>query len=145
MKSTISPISSGIALADITEVQVGYTCPVCANILSVPPRDFHICPCCGTEFGNDDVEWTHAQLRAAWMEDGFKWWSTSTPAPADWNGVTQVLMLIPLLGSADAGEITGQENDLFRVETDVSSGSSDNALPIWGIYLSANSEVTCLD
>jgi len=36
---------------------MNYRCPVCFfDELPYPPRDYHICPCCGTEFGNDDAE-----------------------------------------------------------------------------------------
>jgi len=89
---------------------------------------------CGTEFGNDDIDWTHEQLRFAWMEDGFKWWSQTVPLPADWNPVAQVLKVIMLTGASNKGEIPGQENELVEVR----SG-------IWASLRNvANSEVTCL-
>jgi len=44
-----------------------------------PPRDFDICPCCGTEFGNDDVEYTHEELRTAWIENGAQWFYEHPP------------------------------------------------------------------
>ena len=40
-----------------------YQCPVCFyDDLPYPPADYHICLCCGTEFGNDDKDFSHAQL-----------------------------------------------------------------------------------
>ena len=53
-------------------------CPVCFyNNLHFPPDNFEICPSCGTEFGNDDFECSHEELRQIWIEGGCKWWSTS--------------------------------------------------------------------
>ena len=54
-----------------------------------PPRDYDICPCCGTEFGNDDVEYTLEELRVAWITDGAQWFY-GTP-PADWNPWSQLI------------------------------------------------------
>ena len=51
-----------------------FRCPVCAYAaLPYPPRDYHICLCCGTEFGNDDARFTHAQLREMWVAVGARW------------------------------------------------------------------------
>src|SRR5580658_3712561 len=72
----------------------GYPCPVCNFTMPVPPASFNICPSCGTEFGNDDADWTSGQLRQAWLESGAQWWSKSQPAPANWNPVEQVLPLV---------------------------------------------------
>jgi len=32
-----------------------------------PPRHYNICPCCGTEFDNDDVDHSYAELRYQWI------------------------------------------------------------------------------
>jgi hypothetical protein len=51
-----------------------YTCPVCMfPRLPYPPRDYHICPCCGTEFGNDDADFSYEQLREMWIAGGANW------------------------------------------------------------------------
>ena len=44
-----------------------YTCPVCnySRLRELPER-WLICPCCGTEFENDDIAKTYAQLRREW-------------------------------------------------------------------------------
>ena len=56
-----------------------HTCPVCEyGRLTHPPRDYMICPQCGTEFGNDDTLYTHAELRAAWEAKGRPWFSRET-------------------------------------------------------------------
>jgi hypothetical protein len=58
-----------------------YTCPVCfySNLNFIPfVKDYGICPSCGTEFGYDDIELTHEQLREAWINKGCKWWSKNT-------------------------------------------------------------------
>lgn len=61
-----------------------YQCPVCDYAhLSHPPKDFNICPSCGTEFDNDDYDKTHAELRAEWIENGRKWWSRYEQPPKD--------------------------------------------------------------
>lgn len=65
-------------------------CPVCGYPLQWPPRDFHICPSCGTEFGYDDAGRSHEELRSQWLDGGARWWSTSTPPPANWNPYFQL-------------------------------------------------------
>lgn len=63
-----------------------YTCPVCGySNLTKPPEDFYICPCCGTEFENDDFEVSHAELRDSWLSAGAPWFSQFTSPPSGWN------------------------------------------------------------
>lgn len=51
-----------------------YLCPVCFfDQLPYPPNDYHICPCCGTEFENDDAEYSYAELRDRWIASGASW------------------------------------------------------------------------
>lgn len=59
-------------------------CPVCFYALGFAPEDYRICPCCGTEFGNDDLYVTHEQLRAEWISNGAPWFSTVTSRPQGW-------------------------------------------------------------
>lgn len=54
-----------------------------------PPRDYDICPCCGTEFGNDDVEYTLEALRNAWVENGVRWFYEHPPV--NWNPWSQLI------------------------------------------------------
>jgi len=61
-----------------------YRCPVCMfPRLPYPPRDYHICPCCGTEFGNDDAEFSHGLLRDMWVAAGAHWFFGKPPE--HWN------------------------------------------------------------
>lgn|SRR5260370_23270451 len=65
-------------------------CPVCFySELPYPPADYHICPCCGTEFGNDDAEFSHDQLREAWVAGGAHWFFGR--APERWNPWLQLI------------------------------------------------------
>lgn len=66
-----------------------YRCPVCMyDALPYPPTDYHICPCCGTEFGNDDEDFSHEQLREMWITSGAHWFFGNPPP--DWNWFTQL-------------------------------------------------------
>ena len=72
-----------------------YTCPVCGfDRLEDPPNNYTICPSCGTEFEYDDVRMTRAELRRAWVEGGYKWWSELERPPARWNPERQLEELI---------------------------------------------------
>lgn len=66
------------------------TCPVCGYVMRHLPIDFHICPCCGTEFGYDDAGRTHADLRASWLRSGAQWWSPNQAPPPNWDPYTQI-------------------------------------------------------
>jgi hypothetical protein len=57
------------------------------------PSDFHICDCCGTEFGYDDAGRSHAVLRAEWLRGGLRWWNPVERPPTDWDPYTQVSLL----------------------------------------------------
>jgi len=66
-----------------------YRCPVCFfDELPYPPEDYHICPCCGTEFGNDDVEFSYAELRYNWVINGAHWFFNQPPE--NWNAWKQL-------------------------------------------------------
>lgn len=68
---------------------MNYFCPVCAYPdLPYPPQDYHICPCCGTEFGNDDADLTHEQLREIWIAAGPNWFFGNPPP--HWNPYLQL-------------------------------------------------------
>lgn len=69
-----------------------YLCTVCGyDRLRHPPKNYHICPCCGTEFGHDDFDVSHETLRQEWIASGMKWFSRKTPPPADWSPERQLL------------------------------------------------------
>src|SRR6266446_4815425 len=52
------------------EMVIETTCPVCGYEMDDPPRDYNICPSCGTEFGLHDVNASISELRAAWLQTG---------------------------------------------------------------------------
>jgi hypothetical protein len=63
-----------------------FICPVCAYPdLQEPPENFSICPSCGTEFGLDDANTTHDELRKQWILSGMHWFNERVPIPIDWN------------------------------------------------------------
>lgn len=65
------------------------TCPVCFfDAMPYPPEDYNICPCCGTEFGNDDVEYSYDELRYAWIRNGAHWFFDQSPA--NWSAWAQL-------------------------------------------------------
>ena len=73
---------------------MNYQCPVCGyNKMKEPPVDFYICPCCGVEFGNDDFEFSHAQLREHWIDGGLRWFSSFTAPPPHWDPIAQLRTL----------------------------------------------------
>ena len=69
-----------------------YTCPVCAyNRLELPPANFSICACCGTEFGYDDRSLSHYELTKRWVERNCPWFDIDEPKPVGWNGYAQLI------------------------------------------------------
>lgn len=81
-----------------------YICPVCGwDKLDEKPekQDYNICPCCFTEFGNDDCKFDERSgeslslkdawsiLTKKWLEQGMKWHS-SRIKPENWNPIEQL-------------------------------------------------------
>lgn len=70
---------------------MNYLCPVCSYPdLHEPPEDYSICPCCGTEFENDDAYTSHTELRTLWLIRQAPWFSRFTPAPDGWDPIEQL-------------------------------------------------------
>lgn len=68
-----------------------YVCPVCGyDQLWRPPKDYLICPSCGTEFEYDDLRNSHLKLRRLWLIDGAKWHSNVVPRPTRWDPFKQL-------------------------------------------------------
>ena len=66
-----------------------YLCPVFFfDQLPYPPEDYHICPCCGTEFENDDAEHSYAELRYQWILGGALWFYEQPPQ--GWSAAAQL-------------------------------------------------------
>jgi len=71
-----------------------YYCTVCGyDALTRPPADYNICPCCGTEFGYDDVAHSLDELRNLWFAKGAAWFSDHTPPPPEWDVFRQIANL----------------------------------------------------
>jgi hypothetical protein len=69
-------------------------CPVCGyDSLTRPPIDYLICPCCGTEFGYDDVAHSWDELRSLWVSKGAAWFSKHTQPPQEWDVLNQIARL----------------------------------------------------
>jgi len=70
-----------------------YTCPVCCYPgLERQPRQFLICPSCGTEFGYDDATLTHEVLRYRWIQNGAAWHSRAISKPHGWDPWVQLAL-----------------------------------------------------
>lgn len=68
-----------------------YQCPVCGyNRMLEPPQSWYICPCCGTEFENDDDELSHSELRSRWIARCVPWFSKAQKPPKNWNAYQQL-------------------------------------------------------
>jgi len=68
-----------------------YLCPVCGyDELQEPPEDHAVCPSCGTQFGYDDAQTSHAELRQDWVAAGCPWWSETITPPAGWSPEKQL-------------------------------------------------------
>ena len=68
-------------------------CLVCGYEMDDPPRDYNICPSCGTEYGVNDVNASYDQLRRAWIATGPAWWSKTDPQPENWSPSRQLANL----------------------------------------------------
>jgi len=67
-----------------------FRCPVCMfPSMPYPASNYHICPCCSTEFGNDDSDFSHGQLREIWISNGGNWFFGAPPA--HWNPWMQLI------------------------------------------------------
>ena len=70
---------------------MSYLCPVCGyNKLRRPPKDYLICPSCGTEFDYHDSVLSYEELRWQWLAKGAKWHSRVVPPPPDWDPFVQL-------------------------------------------------------
>src|SRR5882672_7518879 len=71
-------------------------CLVCGYGMDDPPRDYNVCPSCGTEYGVNDVNASYEELRKAWIRTGPKWWSKTDPEPENWSPSFQLASLGPI-------------------------------------------------
>lgn len=101
-----------------------YDCPVCGYAaLPRPPKQFGICPCCGTEFELDDDEKSHLQLRIEWLDAGAPWFSTRMSVPPNWNPLQQLakagLLQAGLLRADLRGPGVGIDFHAHNVQTSI--------------------------
>lgn len=68
-------------------------CLVCGYEMEDPPRDYNVCPSCGTEYGVNDVNASYAELRQAWFKTGPVWWSKTDKQPENWSPSRQLANL----------------------------------------------------
>lgn len=77
-------------------------CPVCGYGLNFLPWEGsspsdEICPCCGIQFGLEDIDAEneaqfieiYESIRKDWLKAGSKWFSPKGP-PKEWNAETQL-------------------------------------------------------
>lgn len=72
---------------------MNYRCLVCGyNQMPQQPDNYHICPCCGVEYGIDDAFESHEQLRDEWLLIGAPWFSDVAPyiRPVNWDAWNQL-------------------------------------------------------
>lgn len=69
-------------------------CTVCGYEMEEGPRDWNICPSCGTEFGLHDVNSSIENLRNVWLATGAKWYSDFVSKPQGWNPAVQLAQLL---------------------------------------------------
>lgn len=53
------------------------------------PLSYNICPCCSCEFGVNDADATHEELRQEWIRSGAEFWENGG-APDGWSAVEQL-------------------------------------------------------
>ncbi len=86
-------------------MEINNLCLACGFDLGFPawdgdfPSD-EICPCCGIQFGFDDVTALTEKIssrnifylgwRSKWKLDGMRWWSESRMPTEDWDPVRQL-------------------------------------------------------
>lgn len=94
-------------------------CPVCGfNEMPYAPIPYHICPCCGTEFGVDDHRETYLALRQEWIRDGMPWFDDITSPRREWSAALQLIKagyVADLI--APTGSATRTERDNISVDT----------------------------
>src|SRR2546421_11552015 len=92
------------------------------NALPYPPSDYHVCPCCGTEFGTDDEDLSHQQLREMWLGSGARWFFGTPPAAWNWFNQLYEAGLMPLRVTGREAEVqseSGSPRPISRFEYSV--------------------------
>jgi hypothetical protein len=108
-------------------------CPVCGYEMDDPPRDYNICPSCGTEFGLHDLNASILELREAWIKNGPKWWSSTDPQPDGWDPYAQLARL-GICGSVTARTGVFQIQSATSGHIPLSPGKLDWPEAPWGQF-----------
>jgi hypothetical protein len=103
---------SGLLQSEVLAMVTERLCTVCGYEMEDGPRDYNICPSCGTEFGIHDVNSSIENLRDLWLKSGPRWHSTIVDQPAKWDPFEQFIKLyltpsVPIFraGSAYPGAV----------------------------------------
>jgi len=102
-------------------------CPVCGFEMEAPPKDYRICPSCGTEFGVHDANASIVELRTAWIKTGPTWWSKTDPQPRDWDPLAQLEGITEVATVKPAGQVFVAEVTEFASATAVTAGTRSNS------------------
>ena len=78
-------------------------CPVCGYDLGFPPwkglsASHEICPCCGIQYGYDDMaegdhskrNFIYKEWRSGWIKAGMGWDSIGIQPPRNWDPIKQL-------------------------------------------------------
>jgi hypothetical protein len=68
-------------------------CTVCGYKMEEGPRDYNICPSCGTEFGIHDVNSSIENLQDLWLKSGPRWHSSVVAQSVKWDPFEQFIHL----------------------------------------------------
>jgi hypothetical protein len=117
----------------MTSTELQNLCPVCGYDMDDPPRDYNICPSCGTEFGLHDLNASVLELREAWIKTGPKWWSATDAQPVGWDPYLQLARL-GICGAVTArtGVIQIQSTTVSHIS--LSSGTLEWPVAPWGQF-----------
>jgi len=102
-------------------------CTVCGYEMEEGPRDWNICPSCGTEFGLHDVNSTIDDLRTVWFASGPRWHSSVVPQPTNWNPFQQIALVM-------RDSFVAQRH-VYTIAADSSSSPNRDAFPEWAFGL----------
>jgi hypothetical protein len=105
--------------------EVQNLCLVCGYEMDDPPRDYNVCPSCGTEYGVSDVNASYDDLRKAWLRTGPVWWSKTDEQPDNWSPSRQLANLGPTVPAVVSTGLTSTVCGGFTSHPLLSSGTTD--------------------
>ena len=87
------PNQFGLLQSEVLKMVAERLCTVCGYEMEEGPRDYNICPSCGTEFGIHDVNSSIENLQDLWSKSGPRWHSSVVAQPANWDPLKQFIDL----------------------------------------------------